>query len=247
MIGAAAIALFAGTGLAAAQGNREHSSAPAATGSTGSTKMDQGGKMDQGAKMNQGADKSAQDMKAKPETSTQATGAEEEGKAKGERKGKTHNAQTPSKSKNAQTESAPSKSGKEASENGKTSAEQKGKMSAEQKGAERGKTDRETSEHGRMSAEQKGGGGAHVKLSSEQRSKIHRIVINEHNAPRVAHVDFDVRVGSVIPRGKVHVVRVPQTIVEIEPQWRGFMYFLVGDQIVIVEPDTLRIVAVIAA
>jgi hypothetical protein len=39
---------------------------------------------------------------------------------------------------------------------------------------------------------------------------------------------------------------VPETIVRIHPAWRGFMYFLVGDQIVIVEPGSLRIVAVIA-
>jgi hypothetical protein len=35
--------------------------------------------------------------------------------------------------------------------------------------------------------------------------------------------------------------------VEIYPDWRGYHFFLVGDQIVIVEPDSLRIVAVIPA
>jgi hypothetical protein len=35
-------------------------------------------------------------------------------------------------------------------------------------------------------------------------------------------------------------------IVDIHPEWRGFRYFIVNEEIVIVEPDTLRIVAVIA-
>jgi hypothetical protein len=35
--------------------------------------------------------------------------------------------------------------------------------------------------------------------------------------------------------------------VEIYPAWRGYYYFLVGDRIVIVERDTLRIVSIIDA
>jgi hypothetical protein len=35
--------------------------------------------------------------------------------------------------------------------------------------------------------------------------------------------------------------------VEIYPAWRGYHFFIVGDQIVIVEPGSLRIVAVIPA
>jgi hypothetical protein len=35
--------------------------------------------------------------------------------------------------------------------------------------------------------------------------------------------------------------------VEIEPQWRGYEYFVVGDQIVIVDPRSTEIVAVLDA
>jgi Protein of unknown function (DUF1236) len=86
-----------------------------------------------------------------------------------------------------------------------------------------------------------------VNLSSEQRSKIHSIIVSDRSAPRIAHADFDVRVGTVVPRGKVKFVPLPSTIVEIEPSWRGFEYFLVGDEIVVVDPATLRIVAVLPA
>jgi hypothetical protein len=49
-----------------------------------------------------------------------------------------------------------------------------------------------------------------------------------------------------VPR-TVKLVRVPTSIIEIEPRWRGFEYFLVGDEIVIVDPNVMEIVAVIPA
>jgi hypothetical protein len=41
------------------------------------------------------------------------------------------------------------------------------------------------------------------------------------------------------------VVEVPATIVRIHPQWKGYRYFVYNDEIIIVEPRTLRIVAVL--
>jgi hypothetical protein len=91
--------------------------------------------------------------------------------------------------------------------------------------------------------------GSHttVNLSSEQKTKIHTIIVGEKSAPRVAHVDFDVHVGTRVPRGKVHLATLPSSIVSIEPSWRGFEYFLVGDEIVVVDPASLEIVAVLPA
>jgi hypothetical protein len=86
-----------------------------------------------------------------------------------------------------------------------------------------------------------------VNLTSEQRTKIHSIIVADRSAPRVAHADFDVRVGTVVPREKVKLAPLPSTIVEIQPAWRGYEYFLVGDEIVVVDPATLRIVAVVPA
>jgi hypothetical protein len=42
----------------------------------------------------------------------------------------------------------------------------------------------------------------------------------------------------------VRVVAVPQLILDVQPEWRGHMYFIVGDQIIIVDRNH-RIVAVI--
>jgi hypothetical protein len=86
--------------------------------------------------------------------------------------------------------------------------------------------------------------GGSVSFTSEQRTRIRETVFNERNAPRVGRVDFSVREGTVIPR-TVRIVEVPQVIVEYHPEWRGYRYFIVNDELVIVEPDTLRIVAVV--
>jgi hypothetical protein len=87
-------------------------------------------------------------------------------------------------------------------------------------------------------------GGASAALTTEQRSRIRTTVLQGGNVNRVSNVNFNIRVGTVVPRS-VRLVTVPPAIVEVHPAWRGFRYFVVNDEIVIVEPGTLRIVAVI--
>lgn len=87
--------------------------------------------------------------------------------------------------------------------------------------------------------------GSHVNLTSDQRTHIRDSVIDARGAPRVGHVDFDVTVGTLVPRNRVHVVRVPETLVRIDPRWHGYLYFVVADQVVIVNPRDMRIVAVL--
>jgi hypothetical protein len=83
-----------------------------------------------------------------------------------------------------------------------------------------------------------------VSLTTEQKSTIRSKVLT-NAAPRLeGSADFDVKIGAVVPR-TVRVSPVPQTIIEIEPAWRGFMYFVRGNEIVIVDPRTLAIVAVL--
>jgi len=83
-----------------------------------------------------------------------------------------------------------------------------------------------------------------VSLTTEQKTTIRKTVLTG-NAPRVSgHVNFDIKVGVVVPR-EVRVAPLPATIITIEPEWRGFMYFVSGDQIIVVEPRTLEIVAVL--
>src|SRR5579862_6063116 len=82
-------------------------------------------------------------------------------------------------------------------------------------------------------------------LSEEQRTHIRQTVINARGAPRVGHVDFDVRVGTRIGRGRIHLIGVPDTLVQIDPEWEGFLYFVYGDEIVVVDPNDMEIVAIL--
>lgn len=89
--------------------------------------------------------------------------------------------------------------------------------------------------------------GMNMRLSDQQRDQIRSTVINAPGAPRAQNVQFNVAPGTVIPRGSIHVVPVPRTLVRIEPRWRGFRYFVWMDDVVIVDPHTMRIVAVVPA
>jgi hypothetical protein len=40
---------------------------------------------------------------------------------------------------------------------------------------------------------------------------------------------------------------LPEDVIRFHPAWRGYVYFIVGDEIIVCEPDTLRIVAVLPA
>ena len=86
-------------------------------------------------------------------------------------------------------------------------------------------------------------GGSSVSLTTEQKTKIRTTVLTG-SAPRVTSVNFDIKVGTVVPR-TVRVAPLPATVIEIEPQWRGYMYFVYNDEIIVVEPGSLRIVAVL--
>jgi hypothetical protein len=90
------------------------------------------------------------------------------------------------------------------------------------------------------------GARANFDVTVEQRTRIHDVIVKERAAPRVGNANFDVRVGTRIPR-TVRFVPLPSGIIELEPTWRGYDYFLVGAEIIIVDPRTLEIVAIIEA
>ncbi|TMJ34849.1 MAG: DUF1236 domain-containing protein [Alphaproteobacteria bacterium] len=81
-------------------------------------------------------------------------------------------------------------------------------------------------------------------MTSEQRTRIRETVLAGGNVPRVNNATFSISVGTTVPN-TVHVIEVAPILVEIHPEWRGHMYFVVGDEIIIVDRNH-RIVAVIA-
>jgi hypothetical protein len=80
-------------------------------------------------------------------------------------------------------------------------------------------------------------------LSSDQTTRLHEIIAGG-NLQRVNHADFALSVGTRVPN-TVTLYDVPATIVDILPQYRGFEYVVVRDELVIVDPETLEVVAVL--
>jgi hypothetical protein len=80
-------------------------------------------------------------------------------------------------------------------------------------------------------------------LSTEQRTRIRTTVFAGNNVPRVNNVNFSVSVGTADP-ATVRLVEAPPTLIEIYPAWRGHQYFVVRDEIVIVDRDR-RIISVV--
>ena len=89
-------------------------------------------------------------------------------------------------------------------------------------------------------------GGASVQLSQDQRTKIKDVIVGDRNVARVDHADFNISVGVAVPRS-VHVAVLPPEVVTIVPEYRGFEYVVVGDQLLIIDPNTLEIVAILPA
>lgn len=80
-------------------------------------------------------------------------------------------------------------------------------------------------------------------LQTEQKTRLNQ-AITRLDAKPVTQVNFSISVGTAVPR-TIDLHPVPTTIVEIVPQYRGYDYFVVRDQVIIVQPETHKIVDVI--
>ena len=261
LAGVATLAIAVGTGFASAQspsGGAAGSSgaagqspaSPSAPGESGG----QGGGMSQPESGGMSHSGNGSGMQ-QPQTQKQPGSTEESGKS-----GSQQNAQgAGTKGRSAEeSQKQPGKqpSGKRGAQNGGQGAQPgKNKGTAErertQGGRNQGTAERDRSMRGlqgNASEPMQGAGrtGGNVRFTDQQRTTIRRTVIDARGAPRAGRVDFDVRVGTVVPRGSIHVTTVPQTLVRIEPRWRGYLYFVYEDQIVIVNPRNMHIVAVVA-
>ena len=141
---------------------------------------------------------------------------------------------------------------------GEPTTQQKGPQedrTTQQKGAqdERGVNQRgaqdQNSKSGVNATEQhandsKGARGASVQLSQNQRTRIQAVIGKGSAARATANVNFNVAVGVAVPRS-VHVEVLPADVVEIVPEYEGCDYVVVGDNILIIDPDSMEIVAII--
>ena len=224
LITTAATALVAGTSLASAQGMNERREAPAAhdqKAPEGKTDQQQGSAPQKSYKVKPAPSAQAPD-KVKPAPSAQAPD-----KAK-----PAPSAQAPDKAKPAPSAQAPEKPIDSKSQTTGQGGTAQPSQSPNQ-GAAPSAAARETKS------------GAPAALSTEQHVKF-RETIRGEKVERLTNVAFLITVGEAVPR-TVHRYRFPVSVMEYAPQYRGYEYILVGDEIVVVDPRTMRIVAVIPA
>jgi hypothetical protein len=122
-----------------------------------------------------------------------------------------------------------------------------GKADARSKSEQNGgssKSTQTTTEQNRSNTTGQGAASGSAKLSTEQRTKI-TTIFKQHKVEQTK-LNVSVSVGTRIP-ASVHLYPVPVQVVEVYPEWRGFNYILVGDQIIVVDPRTHEIVAILEA
>ena len=228
MMSVAAAALIAGTGFANAQGtgternapSTEHA-APSSATPTNRNDATHGGAARSEQKMQPpgGMNQRAEDnMKANPRDEKSA----QENNMKSD--------QPKGMSAQSDEKGSARKDMKAEDRNGNMNADSKG---AESKGAAESKS------------QTVGQAGAGAKLSSEQRTRISTVIRGQHVQP-TTNVNFSISIGTRVPRD-VSFHPLPAEVVTYYPEWRGYEFILVNEQIVVVDPGTFEIVAGIDA
>jgi Protein of unknown function (DUF1236) len=102
----------------------------------------------------------------------------------------------------------------------------------------------QSTERERSTTTGQGAAAGSARLSTEQRTKITTVIREQKVQP--TNLNVSVRVGTRVP-DSVRFHPLPVQVVEIYPEWRGFNYILVGDQILVIDPATHEIVAILDA
>jgi len=85
-----------------------------------------------------------------------------------------------------------------------------------------------------------------VTIDAQKQASIQQSVLSARNAPRVSSVNFAVSTGTVVP-SHVRFVSVSTfpILIDVFPHYRDHVFFIVEDEIVILEPRSRRIVDVV--
>jgi hypothetical protein len=215
LIAATTAALLAGTMLAAAQGMQNQSPGTMERG------MQSGQERSPGAMQKRGEEQKGPRNRAQGQQKERGTVGQSQQQSEPKARGKSRSEEREGRQ--------PSTRGQNQREERKSGATQERERSTPK--ARQGQ--REGGKNGERTQGQATRPGANVNLTSEQRTKVRTTIIEGGRAPRVDHVNFSLRVGTVVPRS-VRIVSVPSVLVDIHPAWRGYYYFVVGDQIIIV-------------
>ena len=262
MMSVAAAALIASAGFANAQGtgtkeqpsgsSAQQQNAPSSErGSSSGMKATQSEEKSPGAAKSQRAEdkdkvqgqksKSSENEGAKGGKDMKAEGGKDMkgGKMNAEQKGAADSkSQTTGQSETKQ----PAQTGKSTQTGQTTPKSQTGQTTTQtQPGQQPGQTQSQSGTS--VQSQTTGQAGAAAKLSTEQRTQITTVIRDAHVAP-VTNVNFSISVGTRVPRDvSFHVL--PERVVAIYPEWRGFKFIIVREQILIIDPNTFEIVAIL--
>jgi hypothetical protein len=81
-------------------------------------------------------------------------------------------------------------------------------------------------------------------LSQQKQTSVRDRFSRHGQKNRLDRVNFDIRVGVNVPRN-VTLHALPSDVVEIVPEYRNYRYVYVGDQYLIIDPDSYVVVAII--
>ena len=90
------------------------------------------------------------------------------------------------------------------------------------------------------------GSGKNAQLAGDKRDRVQSSLRADLKLKRETKVDIDIRIGNRAHRGWAFAP-VPTAVIEIVPEYRGYVVAYVEDEYVICEPDTYEIVAVLPA
>ena len=86
--------------------------------------------------------------------------------------------------------------------------------------------------------------GNRLQISEQQRTTIHKTILEDRSVNRVTRVNITINVGTRIPRN-IRLALLPASVISIVPEYRSYRYFVLDDQICIVEPNSYEIVELI--
>lgn len=82
-----------------------------------------------------------------------------------------------------------------------------------------------------------------VQLDTRQESRV-RNIIEQRGGNRISRNEFDARIGAIAPPNVVFAP-LPPEVVSIVPQYRGYDYVMVEDEIAIIDPSDRRVVSML--
>ena len=87
--------------------------------------------------------------------------------------------------------------------------------------------------------------GNRILLSEQQRTSVGQTVLKERSVNRATNVNFSVNVGTRVPR-TLRLAPLPASVISLVPAYRSYRYFVVDEQVCIVDPATYEIVDIVA-